>query len=106
MVLYKCDKCNKEFNQKSNYIRHINRKKTCILNEVINENIKIYKCDKCNKEFNQKSNFIYHINKQNECNDINLEQKYQELEQKYNTVINKNILLENENNKLNENIYR
>jgi len=102
MVLYKCDKCNKEFNQKSNYIRHINRKKTCILNEVINDNIKIYKCDKCNKEFNQKSNFIYHINKQNECNNVNLEEKYQELEQKYNTVINKNMLLENENNKLNE----
>ena len=102
MVLYKCDKCNKEFKQKSNYIRHINRKKTCILNEVINDNIKIYKCDKCNKEFNQKSNFIYHINKQNECNNVNLEEKYQELEQKYNTVINKNMLLENENNKLNE----
>jgi uncharacterized C2H2 Zn-finger protein len=102
MVLYKCDKCDKEFNQKSNYIRHINRKKTCILNEVINDNIKIYKCDKCNKEFNQKSNFIYHINKQNECNNVNLEEKYQELEQKYNTVINKNMLLENENNKLNE----
>lgn len=27
MVLYKCDKCYKEFNQKSNYLRHINRKK-------------------------------------------------------------------------------
>ena len=42
MVLYKCEKCNKEFNQKSNYIRHIYRKKTCILNEVLNEKIKSY----------------------------------------------------------------
>ena len=75
-ALRECDKCNKEFNQKSNYVTHINRKISC------SNNISIE--DKYN----------------------NIEQKYQELEQKYNTVINKNILLENENNKLNENIYR
>jgi uncharacterized C2H2 Zn-finger protein len=26
-ILYKCDKCNKEFNKKSNYLNHINKKK-------------------------------------------------------------------------------
>lgn len=29
MVLYTCDKCNKTFKQKSNYIYHINRKRPC-----------------------------------------------------------------------------
>ena len=32
MVCYKCDKCDKEFNQKSNYTAHINRKKSCNIN--------------------------------------------------------------------------
>ena len=30
MVLYKCDKCLKEFNKKHNYEVHINRKFSCI----------------------------------------------------------------------------
>ena len=70
MVFYKCGKCNKEFHQKSNYLSHINRKKSCIVNEntnnntnednlnnntnkdnVNNTNIIKYKCEKCNKEF-------------------------------------------------------
>ena len=32
MVLYKCNKCSKSFNKKSNYIRHINRKNPCVNN--------------------------------------------------------------------------
>jgi uncharacterized C2H2 Zn-finger protein len=39
MVFYKCEKCNKEFNQKSNYNRHLNRKKSCILQENNNINL-------------------------------------------------------------------
>jgi DNA-directed RNA polymerase subunit RPC12/RpoP len=72
MVLYKCDKCNKEFNQKSNYIIHTNRKKPCNINDnnkiIINEKKILYKCDKCNKEFNQKSNYLTHINRKIPCN--------------------------------------
>jgi uncharacterized C2H2 Zn-finger protein len=71
MVTYKCEECNKEFNQKSNYLSHINRKKSCVL---IDNNI-IYKCEKCNKEFNHKINYLYHINKINSCNDINLKKR-------------------------------
>ena len=29
MVIYHCENCNKEFNRKSNYERHINRKNPC-----------------------------------------------------------------------------
>ena len=66
MVFYKCEKCNKEFNQKCNYVSHINKKNPCIsTNEE--KNIIIYKCDKCNKEFNQKCNYITHINKKIPC---------------------------------------
>jgi uncharacterized C2H2 Zn-finger protein len=69
MVCYKCEKCNKEFLQKSNYTTHINRKKPCIIDEnITNVNTIIYKCEKCNKEFNQKSNYTAHINKKNPCN--------------------------------------
>ena len=34
MVLYKCDKCLKEFNKKHNYEVHINRKFSCINNYI------------------------------------------------------------------------
>jgi hypothetical protein len=51
--------------KKSNYLSHINRKKSCIKNDEINENTVVetneetvnntniinYKCEKCNKEF-------------------------------------------------------
>ena len=35
MVNYKCQKCNKNFNKKSNFVRHINRKFSCIPEENI-----------------------------------------------------------------------
>ena len=34
---YTCLNCKKEFNQKSQYDRHINKKSPCILKEVINK---------------------------------------------------------------------
>jgi len=126
MVFYKCEKCNKEFHQKSNYLSHINRKKSCITNENTNNNINEdivintndntniinYKCEKCNKEFNQKCNYLLHINKKNPCNSkdlINenkiLLDKIKELEnerKKTNELLmNKNIMLEEENKKIN-----
>ena len=106
MVIYKCEKCNKEFNQKSNYLKHINRKKSCISNET---NTIIYKCEKCNKEFNYKTNYLYHINKINSCDNVNFEEKCNKLEielfnlkKDFELLINKNKELENENKTINE----
>ena len=39
MVIYKCNKCNKEFNQKTNFISHINKNISCI---DVNINIIIF----------------------------------------------------------------
>jgi uncharacterized C2H2 Zn-finger protein len=119
MVFYKCDKCDKEFHQKSNYMAHINRKKSCNTNKNINtntndntdntDNINIihYKCDKCNKEFNKKFNYLSHINKKNPCNSNDLIkenkillEKIKKLEKIQTTNIllkNNNIVLEKEN---------
>jgi DNA-directed RNA polymerase subunit RPC12/RpoP len=43
MVIYKCNKCNKEFNQKTNYISHINKKISCIdcVAQNVNDEINI-----------------------------------------------------------------
>jgi DNA-directed RNA polymerase subunit RPC12/RpoP len=105
MVLYTCEKCNKEFNQKSNYLKHINRKKPCITNE---SNIIIYKCEKCNKDFNYKTSYLYHINKINSCYTVNFEEKCNSLEielinlkKDLELLTNKNIILESENKTLN-----
>jgi DNA-directed RNA polymerase subunit RPC12/RpoP len=126
MVLYKCEKCNKEFNQKSNYTSHISRKKSCILDDNIKDNIInietniiLYKCEKCNKEFNKKFNYLSHINKKNPCNCNDLIEenkilldKIKKLEkiQKTNIVLKnnntqlekENIQLKTENEKINE----
>ena len=115
MVFYKCEKCNKEFNQKCNYISHINKKTPCInTNEDEDKNIIIYKCEKCNKEFKKKCNYITHINRKLPCDGVDLENnqlllKVQELEnkllqvEKENSIKqNKIILLEEENKKINE----
>jgi uncharacterized C2H2 Zn-finger protein len=67
-IIIKCDLCNKEFNQKSNYLSHINRKKSCIINNDTNNINNInYKCNKCNKEFNYKTNYLSHINRKKSC---------------------------------------
>ena len=108
MVFYKCEKCNKEFNQKCNYMTHINKKFSCIsTNEE--KNIIIYKCEKCNKEFNQKCNYITHINKKFSCNSkdlINenkiLLEKIKEIEKENSVILDKNKILEEENKKINE----
>ena len=118
MVFYKCEKCNKEFNQKSNYQKHINYKNDCTEN-INNIDNTIYKCDKCNKEFKKKYNYLLHINKLNPCNSKDLIkenkillEKIQELNniKKENKEIkkeNKNLKIENkeikiENKKINE----
>jgi uncharacterized C2H2 Zn-finger protein len=109
MVFYKCDKCNKEFHQKSNYLSHINRKKSCITNDNTNNNtneetvnntntnIINYKCEKCNKEFNQKCNYLLHINKKNPCNSKDLINENKILLDKIKELENEKIQMKEEN---------
>jgi uncharacterized C2H2 Zn-finger protein len=106
MVFYKCEKCNKEFNQKCNYISHINKKNSCV-NTNEDKNIIIYKCEKCNKEFNRKSNYINHINRKISCNGIDLENnelllKIKELESKLLTIETEKKFFQNEIVKIKE----
>ena len=72
MVLYICNKCNKNFNRKQSYQAHINRKYSCILTENLNTNLELEKNnkqyeEKCNKLeielFNLKKDFELLINK-------------------------------------------
>jgi uncharacterized C2H2 Zn-finger protein len=101
MVFYKCEKCNKEFNQKCNYISHINKKNPCIsTNEE--KNIIIYKCDKCNKEFNQKCNYITHINKKLPCDGKDLINENKILLDKIKELENEKIQMKEENKRINE----
>ena len=106
MVFYKCNKCNKEFNQKCNYMSHINKKFSCIsTNEE--KNIIIYKCDKCNKEFNQKCNYITHINRKISCDGIDSKNnqlllKIKELENINKELIQDDIISKRENRALKE----
>lgn len=49
MPTYRCPKCEKEFLQKCDYIRHISRKYPCKLECNKNVNLKEYTCFQCNK---------------------------------------------------------
>ena len=53
--MYKCYKCNKEFEFESEYNRHKNRKTNCIKNKNFN-------CNICNKKFKYESKLLEHEN--------------------------------------------
>ncbi len=103
MVKYTCPKCNKEFNKKSNYIEHINRKFSCIQTQFIliepqqilkkteentqkienvniinnnNENNTNLCCPFCKSSFNRKDNLKRHIN--NFCKEKKLQDQEKE----------------------------
>jgi enoyl reductase-like protein len=64
MVLYYCDKCNKTFSKRYNYLMHINRKTPCSNeneNDNENEEINELSCKYCNKEFSRKDNLKRHL---------------------------------------------
>jgi hypothetical protein len=59
MVEYNCDKCKKKFNHKTNYLNHINRKTSCIVDETEKESY--YFCEFCDKKYNRKDNLTRHL---------------------------------------------
>ena len=90
MVEYKCTRCNKTFNRKSNFIYHLNKVKPCVIYEntllcsIIKENIKVRSsnvipskcpplslqklskneeiiCEFCNRSFKRKDNLKRHL---------------------------------------------
>jgi parvulin-like peptidyl-prolyl isomerase len=57
MTIFKCEKCNKEFNRKSTYTSHIMRINSCIKNiPIINE------CEYCKKLYSNKYKLKIHMN--------------------------------------------
>ena len=111
MVLYACEKCNKEFNRKSSYNNHLNKKNPCdkkvndvtnklniiqnnpkksklIQNDINNDNIKT-KCPQCSKIFSTVPNLNKHL--KNSCkikkqNEIEKEQIFKKLLEQDNTI--------------------
>jgi len=66
MVIYKCITCNKIFNHKNDFKKHLDRKNACTKtnngNETIAQNQKIYlTCQECGKIFNSQYNLNKHI---------------------------------------------
>ena len=53
MVLYICNKCNKNFSRKQSYQAHINRKYSCILTENFNTNLELEENNKQYEENNK-----------------------------------------------------
>jgi DNA-directed RNA polymerase subunit RPC12/RpoP len=63
--MYKCIKCNKEFQYESKYIIHKNRKKECNIK-------KIYNCNICKKEFKYESKLQEHEKTKKHINNITI----------------------------------
>ena len=59
MVEYRCSKCNKIFNKKSNYDKHLERKYSCIINE------NVFNCEYCGFECNKNGILTNHL--KNRC---------------------------------------
>ena len=56
MNKWKCEKCGKQFKQKSHWNYHVNKRKTSCIHPK-------WKCEKCGKKFRQKNHWNYHVNK-------------------------------------------
>ena len=116
-MLYKCNRCHKEFKQKSNYTYHTNRKNPCKNNnEIITSNINtefnmipnladnipnlsdnsnIFYCNMCNNTFTTTSALSRH--KKNRCKKNKLIIQLQKLEEENKKLNNKITILEEEN---------
>jgi hypothetical protein len=59
-MFYTCEICKKVFDQKSNYLNHLNRKNPCSLESKIKSENKIFECDQCGEKFTALSNLCRH----------------------------------------------
>jgi DNA repair exonuclease SbcCD ATPase subunit len=96
MVLYICNKCNKNFTRKQSYEIHINRKKTCITENNIN---KIINLEDKTKNLEEDNNKLEDSNQQLEDSNKKLENKNKQLEDSNKELENKLLEVEKENNK-------
>jgi hypothetical protein len=84
MVLYICNKCNKNFTRKQSYEIHINRKKTCItennINKIINLEDKTKNLEKDNNKLEDSNRQLEIDNKKLEEDNIQLKDKNRRLE--------------------------
>jgi hypothetical protein len=111
MVNYICDKCNKYFERKSTFIKHISKKKSCL-----NDKHK-YICKYCLNNYNHKSSLCRHYlicdkktnnmsfenceinnNSETESENNSSESENNSLDNENNSVDNENNLVNNENN--------
>jgi hypothetical protein len=120
MTKYKCNKCAKIYEHKNDYNRHINRKTTCNLEYVCQNNLnktgnetapvkikekKVHKCKYCNDEFTRASSLIRHLDtrcstrKQIEDNPLlntmikNMDDMKKEFDEKINILKHENNIL-------------
>lgn len=89
----KCIKCNKEFKNKYNLTKHLNKKIQC--NNII-------KCDNCLTIFKTKQILTNHLNKKNKCTKVDLEKENIELKHK-NEILQLTLNYKNNDNKSNIN---
>lgn len=72
-MVYTCNKCNKTFNKKLNYERHINKKVPC-------DQLESFTCENCGKDFNKIFNYERHKKRKTPCTRINSEENNQRMQ--------------------------
>jgi len=92
MVLYICNKCNKNFTRKQCYDVHINRKKSCItennINKIINLEDKTKNLEEDNKKLEDSNRQLEVDNTKLEEDNIQLKDRIKELESENKTLNN------------------
>jgi DNA repair exonuclease SbcCD ATPase subunit len=94
MVLYICNKCNKNFSRKQSYQAHINRKYSCILTENFNTNLEL---EENNKQYEENNKELTEKNKL-------YEDKIKQLEDRINNLENDKKLYKENNKQLEDKI--
>lgn len=122
MVLYTCELCNKNFNKKSNFLAHKNKKFTCFKpksdllqaeSNLIQQNAEIqlkdmdanYNCNYCNKKFTFNCNLLRHMRERCKVKkemDNEKEQIFAQLIDDMEKVKQQNLKLINKINKIEE----